>query len=638
MKIRVADYIAAFLAKRGLDTLFTIVGGGAMHLNDAFGKHPALTCVYQHNEQACGMSAEGYTRVSGKTGIVCVTTGPGGTNAVSGVLGAWLDSIPMLVISGQVKYETTVRGSGLPLRQMGDQEFDITGCVGTMTKYAVMVYEPENVRYHLEKALYLAEHGRPGPCWLDIPMNVQAAMIETDGLRVFCPDELTHKTVNMMALAGIPAEGEQIDALKEKARLVLKKIEQAERPVIYFGNGVHLAHAEDDLIRMAESLGIPVVAGFNAHDVLPWEHGLYIGRPGTIGDRAGNYAVQNADLLLIIGCRLNIRQTGYDWKSFAREAYQIMVDIDAAEMEKPNLRIAEKIEADAGAFIRAVNEQMVKKSEQDERQEEGLRRDQAGHAEQKAAHKTWLDWCLARKRKYPVVLPEYWNDDKGINPYCFMETLGEQLREGDVVAAANATACICSFQALKVKKGQRIFSNSGSASMGYDLPAAIGAAEAMRGKEGRVICLAGDGSIQMNIQELQTIVTGRYPIKIFVLNNNGYHSIRQTQANFFGEPLVGCEPASGVAFPDLEKLAVAYGLPYRQAARHRHMRERIDAVLQAEGPCVCEVILDAAQPFAPKPSSVRMEDGSMVSQPLENMAPFLSREEFLSNMLIAPLA
>jgi len=601
MKIRVADYIADFLADNDITNIFTITGGGAMHLNDALGHNDRIKCIYNHHEQACAMAAEGYTRTNGKMTAICVTTGPGGTNALTGVLGAWLDSIPMIVISGQVKFETTVRNlPKLNLRQVGDQEFDITKCVSSMTKYAKMVTVPEEIKYHLKKALFIAQNGRPGPVWLDIPMNVQSAIIETDDLidyKYFVEkDEIVPKI--------------SLKAIED----VIKRIKKAERPVVYIGMGIHLAHSEELFIEFAEKYKIPVVAGFSAHDCIPYDHNLYVGRPGTIGDRAGNYAVQNADLLLILGCRLNVRQTGYYFESFAREAYKIMVDIDENEMRKPALQIDMPIHGNVRGFLELMLE---------------------NYHSDITDFKHWVNWCIERKYRYPVVLKEYYEIKDKVNPYCFMEQLSEKLYDEDVVVAANATACICSFQAMKLKKGQRLFSNSGAASMGYEIPASIGACVAHHYK--RVICLAGDGSAQMNIQELQTIVHNKLPIKIFYLNNNGYHSIRQTQNNFFGEPLVGCEPGTGVSFPDIEKLAFAYGIPFVRCKNHEELDDRISETLNIESFCICEVILDQNQAFAPKPSSKRLDDGRMISRPLEDLAPFLDREEYLKNMIIKPI-
>jgi len=601
MKIRVADYIANFLADNGISDIFTVTGGGAMHLNDAFGHNERLNCVYNHHEQASAMAAEGYTRTNGKMAAVCVTTGPGGTNALTGVLGAWLDSIPMIIISGQVKFETTVRSlPDLNLRQLGDQEFDITKCVSSMTKYAKMVTVPNEIKYHLGKALFIAQNGRPGPVWLDIPMNVQSAIVETNDLTEY--NNLIEKDEIVPEIS------------KDVIEKVIGKIKKAKRPVIYIGMGIHLSHSEQIFIKFAEKYHIPVAVGFSAQDCMPYEHNLYVGRPGTIGDRAGNYAVQNADLLLILGCRLNIRQTGYAFESFAREAYKIMVDIDENEMKRPSLKIDMPVHGNVMQFL----ELMLENYDSDVPE-----------------FQDWIDWCIERKYRYPVVLKEYYEIKDKVNPYCFMKELSEQMCDDEVVVAANATACICSFQAMKLKKGQRLFSNSGAASMGYDIPAAIGACIANQYK--RVICLSGDGSAQMNIQELQTIVQNRLPIKIFYLNNNGYHSIRQTQRNFFEEPLIGCEPGTGISFPDIEKIAYAYGIPFVRCNKHKEMEGRIAETLDMESSCICEVILDTNQAFAPKPSSKKLDDGRMVSRPLEDLFPFLDREEYLNNMIIKPV-
>jgi len=598
MQIRVADYIADWLTKKSIKHVFTVTGGGAMHLNDAFGKHPKLKCIYNHHEQASAMAAESYARINRNIALVCVTSGPGGTNAITGVLGGWLDSIPMLIISGQVRFNTTVRSTGLNLRQLGDQEFDITRLVAPITKYAEMVIDPYEILYHLEKAYYLALNGRPGPCWLDIPLDVQGANIETSKLKPYNRVEDKKEIPSKLKVSVI--------------NKVLMKIASAKRPVLFAGSTVSHNGLCEKFVKMAEMLNIPVVTGFNAHDCIPSAHRLFIGRPGSIGDRAGNFAVQNSDLLLVIGSRLNIRQTGYASDKFAREAFKIMVDIDPIEIKKERIKPDLGIHADAVDFINkmieAVGKYPVNKNTE------------------------WIKWCEKRKRKYPVVLPEYWKKDKPVNPYCFMNVLGKNLSKEAVVVTANATACICSFQTLNIKKGQKLYSNSGAASMGYDLPAAIGAYYAAPTRQ--IICLAGDGSIQMNLQEMQTIVHNKIPLKIFVMNNNGYHSIRQTQINFFGKPLVGCEPENGVSFPAMKKIAAAYGIKYFKCSRNSRLSEIVRKALNNAGTVICEVVLDPAQPFAPRASSKRLPDGRMVSRPLEDMAPFLNEEELKSNMII----
>ncbi len=599
--IKVSDYIAQTLARHGIRDVFLVTGGGAMHLNDAFGRCSDLQYHCFHHEQACAMAAESYYRLTNRLAAVNVTSGPGGTNAITGVLGAWQDSLGMIVISGQVKYETVVRSTGLPLRQLGDQELDIVPMVAPITKYAEMVIDPETIRYHLEKALHLAVTGRPGPVWLDIPLNVQGAMVDENELVGYDPRE-----------DALAAPETDLDA---PCAELLERLKQAKRPVILAGSGIRLGKAHEDFIRLVERWGIPVVTAWNAHDLIWNDHPNYVGRPGTVGDRPGNFAVQNSDLLLVLGCRLNIRQISYAWENFARAAFKVVVDVDGAELQKPTIRPDLPIHADVADVLRQLLAAEPHTLPQ--------------------AHREWLDWCLERKQRYPVVLPEYRDQQSPINPYCFAETLYAELPEDEIVVTGDGTACVVTFQAAHLKKGQRLYTNSGTASMGYDLPAAIGACLG-HGKK-RVICLAGDGSIQMNLQELQTIAGNQLPIKIFVLNNGGYHSIRQTQNTYFSDNSVGYDAASGVSFPSFEKIAYAYGIPYRYCDQLDELPQIVRETLSGEGPQLCEVVLDPNQPFAPKLSSKALADGRMVSAPLEDMFPFLEREEFMHNMLIAPL-
>jgi len=599
--IKVSDYIAQRLVGYGVSHVFMVTGGGAMHLNDSFGKNPGLRYVCFHHEQAAAMAAESYARLTGRIAAVNVTSGPGGTNAITGVLGAWLDSIPMLVISGQVRYDTTVRSSGLDLRQLGDQEYDIVKSVAAMTKYSVMVTEAADVRYHLDRAFHIAKAGRPGPCWLDIPLNIQGAQVDENALRPYDPAE---------------DSGQLLPAVSaETAREIIRRIRGSERPVILAGSAVRSSGGLEDFLKLVDLLNVPVVTAWNAHDCIHDDHRLYFGRPGSVGDRAGNFIVQNSDLLLVIGCRLNIRQISYNWTTFARAAYKIVVDIDPMELRKPTVKPDMPVHADAAALIRALIR---------ETPEKGL-----------PAREEWNNWCRRRKERYPVVLNEYWERRELVNPYCFVDALTSKLEEGQVTVAANGSACVCMFQAAHIKKGQRLYTNSGCASMGYDLPAAIGACLASDGK--KTVCVAGDGSIQMNLQELQTIVQYGLPVKIFVLNNSGYHSIRQTQDNFFGRPLVGCEPDCGIGFPDLERLAYAYNMPFYRCSGHADLEAGISAALAGDHASICEIMLALDQPFAPRVSSRRLNDGRMVSKPLEDMAPFLDRKEFLENMIIEPL-
>lgn len=604
-KIRVADYISQALADHGIKDVFMVTGGGAMHLNDAFGRNKALNYICCHHEQACAMAAESYYRMSGRLAAVNVTTGPGGTNAITGVYGAYVDSIGMVVISGQVKWETLVRSTGLPLRQLGDQEIDIIEMVKSVTKYAEIVTDPTSIRYHVEKALYLAGSGRPGPVWLDIPINVQGTLIDPNELRGFDPKELKSPEFEEGKLRAVCMD-------------LIDKLKSAQRPVILAGAGVRLSKSQDLFIKLVETLNIPATTGWNAHDAIWDDHPNYVGRPGTIGNRSGNFAVQNADFLLVLGSRLNIRQVSYAWGSFARHAYKVMVDIDPLEMQKPTFKPDLPICANLSNFFKTMLS-LVK-------------------SPPNPNHREYLNWCKERANKYDPVLPEYHSVKDSVNPYVFARALFDQLKPNERVVTGDGTACVVTFQAASLKPGQRLYTNSGCASMGYDLPGAIGAFFSEREKLTRLVCIAGDGSIQMNLQELQTIVNHKLPIKIFVLNNRGYHSIRQTQQNYFPDNVVGCGTESGLSFPDFEKIAYAYGIPFRRCSDHTTLDKSIKDCIEGNGPQMCELILDLNQQFAPKLSSKKLPDGRMVSAPLEDMAPFLPREEFLTNMIVPPLA
>ena len=595
--MKLSDYVANKVVELGTKHIFMVTGGGAMHLNHSFGTHKELECIFNHHEQACSIAAESYYRLSNKLPVVNVTSGPGGTNAITGVYGAFVDSIGMVVISGQVKWETTVRSTGLPLRQYGDQELDIEELVRPVTKYCTMVTDPQDIRYELEKAFYLASSGRPGPCWLDIPLNVQGAQIDPASLRGFDPSELNESWVKK--------------DLAQVAQDILQKIQNAKRPVIFAGGGVRLSGQHDAFLGLVKKLDIPVVTGWNAHDVIWNDHPNYAGRPGTVGDRGGNFVTQNADLILILGSRLNIRQVSYNWNSFAREAYKIWVDIDELELQKPTVKSEMPVHADLKDLIPALIDLPYPGRTQD--------------------HKEWMEWGLERNRRFPIVLPEYWENEK-VNPYCFVDTLFKQLKEDQIIVAGNGSACVVSFQAANLKPGQRLWTNSGCATMGYDLPASIGAHKGSGGKS--IVCLAGDGSIMMNLQELQTISGNKYPVKIFILNNSGYVSIFQTHRNFFNGVEVGGGPKSGVTFPNFEKLSRAFDLPYCKAEKHEELSDAIMATLAVEGPAVCEIMIDENVAFAPKLGAKQHPDGRITSPPLEDLSPFLSREVLRENMII----
>ncbi len=593
MKIRAADYIAGFLAEHGITDCFMVTGGGAMHLDDAIGHRKEIHCIFNHHEQACAIAAEAYARMTGRLAAVCVTSGPGGTNAITGVLGGWLDSVPMLILSGQVKRETTVRSCPeLNLRQLGDQEFDIVRSVGSMTKYAVMVTDPSEISYHLEKALYLALGGRMGPVWLDVPLDVQGALVETDSLRHFDPASEYFRP--------LPEPSE------ETADAILERIGAADAPLILAGTGIRLGGAEEELLKLLQKLRVPVVTAWNANDTVAFDHPCFAGMPGTVGTRAGNFAVQNCDLLLSLGCRLNIRMIGYNYHDFAKNAYKIIVDIDPGELCKPTVRPDMPVRADVKQLLGRL-----------------LERDYTPRKK----HESWLSWCRGLTAAYPAVLSAYHRTDGGlINPYVLIDTLFANLREDDRIICGNGSACVITFQAAKIRQGQRMFTNSGCAAMGYGLPAALGVAVSDNSR--RTICIDGDGSVMMNLQELATVAYNRLDIKLIILNNNGYHSIRQTQKNLFRPPFVGIDPDSGVGFPDFSKLAEAFGLPYFVLDSEENCARVLAEALNCQGPCVCEAVVDPEQNFAPKSASRALPDGRMVSASLDDMAPFLDREEF----------
>jgi len=594
--IKLSDYVMQQLADWGVHHIFLVTGGGAMHLNDSVGKEPRIHFICNHHEQASAMAAEGYARISGTPGVINVTTGPGAINALNGVFGAWTDSIPMLVISGQVKRETCMSTTGTRgLRQLGDQEVDIVRMVQGITKYAVLVDDPSSIRYHLERAWHLAQSGRPGPCWLDIPVDVQSARIDETNLRAYDPAEDAPQWIEAK--------------VREQAQEVLQRINAAKRPVILAGTGVRLANALGEFEQIIRKLAIPVTTAWT-HDIIASDDELFCGRPGTIGERAGNFTVQNADLVLVLGSRLNIRQVSYNWASFAPRAFKVQVDIDPAEFDKPLVRPDLGIQADLKVFLAELAAACDRERYQPK-------------------HHSWLRWCRERVARYPVVQERQRTSGLPMNSYHFIEQLSELLSDDDVVICGDATACIVPFQVMKIRKGQRLISNSGSASMGYDLPAAIGAAVARNG--GRVICLAGDGSIQLNIQELQTLKHHQLPVKIFVLNNGGYLSIRTTQSNFFGR-LTGSDAGSGVSFPDYVKVACAYGIPSTRAERVADMHH-VQAALDQPGPSLIEVMLDPKQEFEPRLKSKQLADGTIATPALEDMYPFLDPEELAANII-----
>lgn len=587
--IKVSDYIAKRLKETyGVRHVFMVSGGGAMHLNDSFGKY--LDYICNHNEQACGLAAEGYARLNQELAVVNVTTGPGGLNALNGLFGSWTDSAPVLFVSGQVKYATTMEScKNIPLRQLGDQEVDIISCVKSLCKYAVTVTDPKTIGYHLDRAVYESMNGRRGPVWINVPINVQAALVEEKDLDVFTA----------------PAK----PAYDLKIQAVLDRLKSAKRPVIVAGHGIRLAGQIENLKALLKKLPFPVVTTFNGFDVIEDNNPCYIGRIGTVGQRAGNFALQNADCVLFLGTRNNIRQASYNWENFAKRAFKIVVDIDQAELEKPTVRPDLAVCADLAEFLPA----LIKKASP-------------------VMADDWLHWCMERKAKFDFAhTPEYQQKGSQINAYAFTRRLSERLPENDRFVMANGFCCVGPFQTAVIKKGQRYLLNSGDASMGYDLPAAIGMCLAAGKKE--IICFAGDGSIMMNLQELQTIKHHNLPIKIFVINNDGYLSIKMTQNNFFEGRHCGDGKNSGVSTPDFVAVGKAFGIESFKLTDPAKIDEAIESMLKAAGPMLCEVVVDPDYIFSPKLSARKLDDGTMISPTLEDMFPFLDRDEFERNMI-----
>lgn len=591
MTMKVSEYIADFFVQKGVTDVFLVTGGGAMHLDDAIGHKEGIRCIYNHHEQACAIAAEGYGRLTGRVAPVCVTSGPGGTNAITGVLGAWQDSIPMFVVSGQVKCETTTWSSDVPLRQLGDQEYQITEAVANMTKYAVMVTDKDTIRFHMEKAWYLCQSGRKGPVWIDVPLDIQAAKID--------PEELK----------GYDADGSE-DPVYDKSNTarIIEKIKAAKRPVILAGTGINVAGAREEFLECARALNIPVLTAWNAHDLMPTDDPLFCGKPGTVGLRGGNFVAQSADLMLVLGCRMNIRMISYNKHEFAKDAYKIAVDIDENELRKPTVHVDMPIHANVKDVMVDITKSIREGSDHD-----------------KSLHDLWLARAKDVNDRYPAVLDRYRHTDK-LNPYVFFEGLYDVLDEGDVIVTGNGGACVMGFQSAAVKKDQRLFTNSGCAAMGYGFPAAIGAAVA---SSSRVICVDGDGSFMMNIQELQTVFYNKMNIKIFILNNNGYHSIRQTQQNLFaGRDLIGVCDGNGISFPDFEKVAYAFSIPYVRIDSEEGLKEKIRDAIGSAGPLLVEAVVDDKQNFEPKLSSKVHPDGTITSADNDDMFPFLPKEEY----------
>lgn len=595
--MRVADYIADYIYKLGVEDVFMVSGGGMMFLSDGVAKHSKMRAICTHHEQVAAMAAVSYAKYKESYGAAYVTTGCGGTNTITGLLGAWQDNVPCIFISGQCKRKETIRNSGLHLRQFGVQEADIVAIVKSITKYAVMVDDPQKIAYHLDKAAHMAKTGRPGPVWLDIPMDVQGAIIDESDLERFSSSEV------IMEYKAIPTEQE------------LKQIEQllsnSKRPIIVAGQGIRLAKAISQFQTFIEKYRIPVVASRLGIDLLPSEHPLFIGRIGTKGDRAGNFAVQNSDLVVAMGSRLSVSSTGHEYDKFAREAKIIVIDIDPVEHKKNTVRIDLFVNSDVKRCLEALNLQKLPNTG------------------------AWVEKCLYWKKKWPVCLSEYANEHMGINLYYFVDRLSRKMKDKSVVISDAGSAFYVVSQGIQIKEGQRYITSGGQAEMGYTLPASIGVSIA-KGK-GEVLGVTGDGSFQLNIQELQTIVHYDLPIKTFVWNNDGYLSIRATQSKFFEGRFIGTDKASGVSFPDIEKIAKAYGIKYFKAANSVTLDHVLEEVLNYPKAVICEVMCLRNQEIVPTVSSYKKDNGTLVSKPLEDMHPFLDRNEFTKEMIVMPI-
>ena len=604
--MKLSDYVVRFVAEQGVKHVFLVTGGGAMHLNHSLGMEATIQAVCNSHEQASAICAEGYAKATNHLGVCMVTTGPGGTNAVTGLAGAWLDSTPTLFISGQVKRPDRMfdkDGRPLGMRQLGVQEVDIVSIVRPITKYAVTVLDPREIRYHLEKAVYLAFHGRPGPVWIDIPLDVQASPIEEPlSLRGFAPDELKQPS---------PA-----GSLKQEVAQLLRKLSQAKRPLLFAGNGIRLARAEKEFEELRKLLSIPTVATWCAADLVPSNDPLYVGRPGSVAARGANFALQNSDFLLAIGVRLDFAITGYAPQNVARGAHKAAVDIDEAELKKLQPHLQQPICADAKRFLTELLNQMG--------------------SIRLADHAAWDARCADWKTRYPVVTDEHRKPEGPVSVFNLAEVIGTEVKPEDRLVVGNSGSAIEIYLlAFPTLHSQRLFHTAGLGAMGYAIPMAIAVATANPGRE--VIAVDGDGGFMFNIQELETIHRLQLPIKFFVLNNDGYASIRASQKAYFGESNLGSDKSNGLTVPSLTRVGDAFGLASTVIKNQENLRAEVRRVLGMKGPVVCDVNVLPDEMRAPRLQSYQKPDGSFVSKPLEDLFPFLPREEFLANMIVEPL-
>jgi acetolactate synthase-1/2/3 large subunit len=588
--VRVADYIAQFLEKRGIKHVFTVTGGGAMFLNDGLAKTTSIKGIFNHHEQACAMAAVGYSKVNNEIAVVMPTTGCGGTNTITGVLDAWQDSVKVVFISGNVNKKETTYCTDIPLRKYGVQEANIVEIVKPITKYATMITDANSIAYEIEKAFYICESDRPGPVWIDVPLDIQGSFIDEDNLEHYTPE---------------PKQSKNLDY-----NILEQYLKEAKRPIVVAGYGIHLANAQNEFVKFVEKHNLPVAFTYLTIDLLPSDHPLYVGRLGTKGDRAGNFAIQNSDLVISLGSSLSVSVTGFRYETFAREAKKFVVDIDVNEHKKPTIKVDHIVEADVKDFLSDC--------------EVDYKADQ-----------WWVDKCINWRDKWPVMIEDYKDTTKGINIYYFLSELSKRNKPDAITISDAGSAYYTTSQALQIKDKQRYITSGAQADMGFTLPAAIGAAVASGGKN--IIGITGDGSFQMNIQELQTIVNFNLPIKIFVLNNGGYLSIRNTMDKFFNSRYYGTDAKSGLTLPEVSKIGLAYGIPCYKLSTSEDLEETLETILNTEGPVLVDVVCPFKQDMSPSSSAKQNEEGKIVSQPLENMSPFLSEEEFKNEMIIKPL-
>ncbi len=599
--IKVSDLVMDFLYKNGIKDIFVLSGGGNIHLIDSLGKSK-LRYICNHHEQACATAAEGYARATGQVDACLVTTEPGGTNAITGVTGAWLDSIPMIVISGQVRTDLIGAGTILRVRQLGVQEINIVDMVKSITKYAVTVMDASEILYHLEKAIFLAKSGRPGPVWIDIPLDIQGRYVVKSSLKKFSPKEYTppHQTSKIL--------------LKTLVAKTLEKLKMSERPVLLAGHGIRLTGAVKEFSELIDLLKIPILTTYVGYDIIPSSHPYFFGRPHALGQRAANFIVQNSDFFLSIGARLDILTVGFTYKAYARQAFKVMVDIDKYEIEKPILNIDLPINFDAKEFIEEMIRQVKEKS-------------------LKLSIDKWLDYGRRLNKKYPNIPDSSCKGRDIVNPYCFIDTIGKLLKKDELIVLSDGVGPLnCMYQGFDAKPGQRIILTLGWAPRGYGAPAAISASIAFPKK--RIICFEGDGSLQLNIHELQVMKHHNLPIKLFVYSNDGYLSIRNSQVGLFGGKYVASNAQSGVSCPDYVKVGKAYGLKTIRINNHSEMVRKIHYVLRYPGSILCDINSVKDLMLTPKLTTKKLPDGRLISPPLEDMGPFLERQEFKENMLI----